>query len=358
MQTYSVACFQLRALTQALTALGLDVPQLATSAGVDLSRASDPDARFPELTLLQLWAAAERAYAGELLGVRAGESVPFGALEIVDYLLGASATVADAFHGIARFAALCDSGVRYTIEPGSCDDGDQGVAVVMHHPYGFELWPVSCVEYLWTLVRTRLRLRLGERVRPTLRLRHAPAGSPSTYRRALGNVVFGCARSELVFSSEDWTRANPGADPALATLLGRYAAQLIERLPRSEDPLELTRCALITRLRSGEPTLERVAGDLGVTGRTLQRRLVEQGSSFKELLDEVRRELACAYLKKSSISLSEIAYLLGYSDASAFNRAFRRWVDETPAEYRHSAGTDPLHTLARAVPEALAAARS
>ena len=336
MQTYSVACFQLRALTQALTALGLDVPRLAASAGVDLARASDPDARFPELTLLQLWTAAERAYPGDLLGVRAGEAVPFGALEIVDYLLGASASVADAFEGIARFAELCDSGVRYAIEPRTHDDGGQGVAVIMHHPYGFELWPTSCVEYLWTLMRSRLRLRLGESVRPTLRLGHAPAGPLPVYRRALGHVVFGCARSELVFSAEDWTRPNPGADAALAALLARYATQLIERLPRSGDPLELTRSALTTRLRAGEPTLERVAADLGMTGRTLQRRLVDRGSSFKELLDDVRRELACAYLKRSSVSLSEVAYLLGYSDASAFNRAFRRWADMTPAEYRKS----------------------
>ena len=92
---------------------------------------------------------------------------------------------------------------------------------------------------------------------------------------------------------------------------------------------------LITNLLpSGQPKIDAVAQELGMSSRTLMRRLADQGLTYKSLLDEVRRKLALQYLKDRRINLKQVAYLLGYSEASAFYHAFRRWTGSTPVQHR------------------------
>ena len=87
---------------------------------------------------------------------------------------------------------------------------------------------------------------------------------------------------------------------------------------------------LAASLRNGRPNLAQVAQDLGLSSRTLQRRLREQGFVFGQLVEEVRRRLAQSYLDEGRLSVSEVAYLLGYSELSAFSRAYRRWTGAAP----------------------------
>ncbi|MDP0491665.1 MAG: helix-turn-helix transcriptional regulator [Verrucomicrobiota bacterium JB023] len=87
-------------------------------------------------------------------------------------------------------------------------------------------------------------------------------------------------------------------------------------------------------LSEGVPTVTEIALRLGMSGRTLQRRLADQSLSFKALVDESRRELAERLLKETDYALNEIAFLTGFSEQSAFNRAFKRWGGQTPRSYR------------------------
>jgi AraC-like DNA-binding protein len=94
------------------------------------------------------------------------------------------------------------------------------------------------------------------------------------------------------------------------------------------------RAAIIESLRNGDATIEAVAARLAVTPRTLQRRLAAERYTYKHALDEIRSGLADTYLTATALSLTEITYLLAYSDPSAFSRAFKRWTGATPIEYR------------------------
>jgi AraC-like DNA-binding protein len=96
---------------------------------------------------------------------------------------------------------------------------------------------------------------------------------------------------------------------------------------------EQVRAVLIEQL-AGEVSPALVAAALGMSGRSLQRRLKDFGTSYAELLEETRRELACAYLRSHTYSVTEIAFLLGFDDSSAFARAFRRWTGDTPSGFR------------------------
>lgn len=126
------------------------------------------------------------------------------------------------------------------------------------------------------------------------------------------------------------------SDPGLRMLLENQAEALLRALPsRQEFQTELKE-ALVRSLHEGTPTLERVAGRLAMSPRTLQRRLGELDLNFQHLLDRTRAELARGYLLEGHLTLSEIALLLGYSEQSAFNRAFKRWTGQTPKSLRKS----------------------
>jgi AraC-like DNA-binding protein len=105
-------------------------------------------------------------------------------------------------------------------------------------------------------------------------------------------------------------------------------------MPQADGLMVSVRRAIGETMRHGEPTLGQVAARLALGARTLQRRLKQENLAFKGLIDDTRRQFALRYLRDPANTLSEVSYLLGFSEVSAFNRAFRRWTGSTPSEYR------------------------
>ena len=128
----------------------------------------------------------------------------------------------------------------------------------------------------------------------------------------------------------------PRADAALKGVLDRAATQLLERLPRRDTWTARVREILAAELARGAPTLEQIAYRLGVTERTLRRRLHDEGTSHKEVLAELRLSLAQRHLSERVLSVAEIAFLLGFAEPSAFHKAFRRWTGRAPADCRRA----------------------
>ena len=123
-------------------------------------------------------------------------------------------------------------------------------------------------------------------------------------------------------------------DAALLSMLERQADTLLDELPNTDDFEQDVRRCVARLTREGEPSLERVANEIHVSPRTLHRRLEERGRNFRVVRDDTRRLLADDYLSDPRLQLSEIAQLLGYSEQSAFTRAYRRWTGKTPAAMR------------------------
>jgi len=112
----------------------------------------------------------------------------------------------------------------------------------------------------------------------------------------------------------------------------------LEEMPQEHEVLASVRRAVAESMREGHPSLKRVAKKIAMSPRTLQRQLKEQGMDFKKLVADTRRRFALSYLGNRSHKLTEIAFLLGYSEVSAFNRAFKHWTGSTPLAYRDQAG--------------------
>jgi AraC-like DNA-binding protein len=151
-------------------------------------------------------------------------------------------------------------------------------------------------------------------------------------------VLFGRPEdAALVFAASDLERQVPGADRGLLPIVERHLAASLPPRGEGDAWLEGLRDEISRRICDGQPTIFSLAKRLGLGVRTLQRRLDERGLVFKTLVEEIRRDLALRYLGDEGPSLTEVAFLLGYSEVSAFNRAFRRWTGGTPLSHRKRA---------------------
>ncbi|WP_081992451.1 AraC family transcriptional regulator [Collimonas arenae] len=148
-------------------------------------------------------------------------------------------------------------------------------------------------------------------------------------------VLFEQATTTVRFPLDRLTSPLRQPDASLLHVLEQQAATMLAELPQTDDFEQAVRRCIARLIREGEPELERVANELHVSSRTLQRRLDESGVNFRALREEIRHRLAEHYLLDPRLQLVEIAQLLGYSEQSAFTRAFQRWSGRTPLTYRH-----------------------
>jgi AraC-like DNA-binding protein len=158
-------------------------------------------------------------------------------------------------------------------------------------------------------------------------------------------VHFNADRNALVFRSSDLDRPFVTHNEELLTVIGTHVEAELKARNASAQIGEQVKDTLRRSLAGKRPTLRDVAQELGVSARTLQRRLTDAGITFQQLVEETRRELAHHYLKQRSVELSEAAFLLGYEDANSFFRAFHAWEGTSPSEWRARHGTAATEAL-------------
>jgi len=154
-------------------------------------------------------------------------------------------------------------------------------------------------------------------------------------------VYFASDENAVLLTRGAAARPLRGHDPVLHNELVALAEQRLRQLENESQFRQRVQKILGPMLRGSTPALEQVADALGMASWTLRRKLKEEGTSFQELLDDMRRDLALAYMKDVGLSLGEIAYILGFSTPGAFQRAFKRWTATTPGEYRRGLRSTP-----------------
>jgi AraC-like DNA-binding protein len=333
MRTISVLA--LRPVCLALTALELDAVEVLRRAGVSGELLADPDARIPAEQGLAVFAEATRVTGDPAFGLSAAAAVPAGALEIVDIAARSSPTVGSAIERFANYYALIDDGARIEV----ASHGDK--TTIVHHAPRVVPPPPAAVEMLFGLLVLRTQYLAGKAIPLcVVRFIHdAPPDTAAHERFFRAPVTFGWPRHELTID-RSWLEAPiPSADPDVAGLAERFMRVVVGRLPSSEGLVGRVRSEVLASIASGPPRIEAVAARLGMSKRTLQRKLTELGCPFANIIDEVRREAALALLGRREHSIAEVGYVLGFSEPSAFHRAFRRWTGLAPSEYRRDPGT-------------------
>jgi AraC-like DNA-binding protein len=327
----------LRLFVEALQALGPDWRSILRQCGIDPAQLSDPDLRIPQERFESVWIAARESSADPCIGLHAGERIHAHAVDLLGYLLLSSSTLGA---GLRRF-------VHYqpvlTGEPwvGLTESGS-ALRVRVGAERGAPAFRAIHAEYVAALVIHLLEWVSETRVGAVeARFEHEAACEPADYRRTLRcPVKFLGTRNEIVLDAETLERPSLHADRALERVHEEFGDAL---LARSSHPAitRRVRHALAERLEAEARDLASVARRLGMSARSLQRRLAEEETSFRALLDDARRELARHHLERRATPIEAIAYLTGFSEPSAFTRAVRRWFGLTPAQIRVESGMSP-----------------
>ena len=316
-----------KALCRALDAAGCDSAALLAEAGFDLKSIDGPTARCPLSQTARLWPLAVAATGDPAFGIKVASHIKHTTFHALSYGLSASSTLKEAFERVQRYCHVVSDAVEY--EFSRCGS-----------EYHFIIEPATDVadESVDALVGAYLRMcrsLIGHDFSPLrIELRRPRPAKIEDFRRLLrAPLQFGAARNRLVFDRESMERPLDSGNPELARYNDAIALQYLSQIER-DNIQSRVREVLTERLARGEPSQEDVAELLNMSARTLQRRLGDSGTTYKEILDETRRVLAMAYLSAPQHSVSDVTYLLGFSAASCFTRAFRRWTGQSPSDWR------------------------
>lgn len=330
MRGATVATTSSRALLAACDRLGVDTGQLLAAAGLTAAQVDDPDGRIPGESVAALWQSALDRSGDPGLGLRVALAVPFGAYRVIDFLAASAATVGDGLIRVARYFSLINSALAWQID----DHGasmrmalTKRVPGVLPRPYAEYALAVTILHcrhasgFDWPLLEVTFEFE-------------APP-SDAEHVRAFGCPVrFGQERTELAISRSAWDLRGQAPSSELLRTLEAHADRMVAELGADNVVSAEVARLIAEELHGGDPSLPKIARRMAMSARTVQRRLALEHTSFAAILDETRRHLAQAYVKAPNLALTEIAYLLGFSEQSAFTRAFQRWYGVAPSQLR------------------------
>ena len=310
---------------------GMDRDELMSVVGLSTDKLVDPDSRIRLSSMLKLWRAVIDGLSDPTLGLNVGSSVGVSEMGLVGYAMYHSRDLRSALHRLAHYMRILSEAVVFKIE----ESDEQAMLIWQVHPSMVALR--HPVELGVNLILTMARDITGVDIAPiNINLPSSRPESMTPYRtRFRCPVSFSHPITSITFSREQMDLPAAATDPTLAGYLDELAAKTLAPLvERNKDLVTDVRYTLWSILANGRPDLGGVAREMGISERTLQRHLAEEGSSFSKVLDDLRRDLADEFLIDRNLAVSEVAFLLGYSEPSAFQRAFRRWRGVSPRRFR------------------------
>lgn len=330
---YTVWFRYVKVILNAAEKANLERQALLSAIGLDSSILEDTDARISHEKVHALWREIIRRSGDEAIGLRLVQLVEPESLDVVGYAAYSSPSLGEALTRFIRYSRLIHEGARWTLER----NGD--VMQITHSVPGVHI-PLHggvCQWVLATVVVNIRRMTGLDFVPLMVSFQHQQPEDISVYRELFRSPLeFEQSVNSVTFDAAWLNQPLLKSDPGLCALLDRYAEELLAKLPRRENLVDHVRQEINMGLRGGDPGLDAIAQKLGMSPRTLQRKLKDEGTSHQELLDQMRHELSIHYLQERQMAVCEVAFLLGFSETSAFHRAFKRWTGTTPGEFRRT----------------------
>jgi AraC-like DNA-binding protein len=297
--------------------------------------ASSGDLRVPYRRVAALWEALPAAHGDDAFGLRFAQRVEVGALGVLGYFARCAATLGAAFERVARYHRLLKDPSELSISVSALE-----VRVVEMPPPGEGPYPRHLAEAILAAYVVLARQWTGAPIAArAATFQHARPGGGRAHREVLGcEPIFGAAENALVLAGSVARLPLVTADAALGGYLEAAVSSALAALPAGDALLADVSRAIVAELPDGYPAIDRVARRLAVSSRSLQRRLKERSTRYQDVVDQVRHEAAVRLLGDASLSVEEVAFLLGFSDASGFHRAFRRWTGRAPRRSDHRVG--------------------
>jgi AraC-like DNA-binding protein len=309
---------------------GVPRARLLEALGIDEAALSNQEARVPVEKVFDAWEVAMRTCRDDGLPVEVGRLSSIAAFGLFGYVLYTRPTLAGSLDALARYHDLVNDSGRWSIES---DEGESTITWLRDgdRRLGMRVANEQVLSSFATLAVQHLTERL-EILRVSFR--HAKPRSDQAHVRHFGVAPIWAADVDAVVLPRDALDMKPiGANDVVSAYFASQADQALERLAKAGSWTAQVARVISASLGSGIPTLERVARSLGTTERTARRRLSAEGQTFDALVTSVQKEQAIQLLSGDT-PLRDIAFALGFSDATAFSRAYKRWTGRSPSEAR------------------------
>ena len=324
-----------RLAAQRLRQARIPLQPLLRRVGLSEFQIDTPDARIgvaSQIAFLEL-AAAE---LGEpFLGFKAARDFDLRQTGLLFYVAASSETLGDALERVQRYSSIVNAGVVLKCTA----TGDLRISVryagVARHSDRQQM------EFLVTIVVRICRKLTNRQLTPTaVRLVHRGSSDASEFESFVGcRIDFGEDADEIVFDRQARQLPLVGADPYLNEMLVRYCEEaLSHRLANTSSLRTAIENAITPLLPHGKARIDTIAQELGMSGRTLARKLAADGLTFDEIVDQLRSDLAARYLEERNLAIAQIAWLVGYGGVSPFTHACKRWTGKTPGQIRSASG--------------------
>lgn len=316
---------------QAMLSLGVDTVTVLSRMGITPSILEDRHARTPHDAQALFWSVLEEVTQDPDVGLHLGEHMPVYQGQVLQYLFLSSTTFGDGLSRALNYQRLLSDASHATMAEAQgmaylhVDSLNPNASGLRHLSECMVLGLISFFRYVTDQAFAPAKIEFS----------HACGGSAQEHERVFGcQVQFECAQTRLYFDAQLLSLPSSHAEPELLQLHEKLASEHVAKLERQDVVARVYR-VLGEILETGEVTLDEVANRLAMKPRTLRTRLSEAGTNFNQLLANYRCNLAKRLLTQTGESIDEIVYLTGFSEPSTFYRAFKRWTQMTPIEYRN-----------------------
>ncbi|MBN1654459.1 MAG: AraC family transcriptional regulator ligand-binding domain-containing protein [Deltaproteobacteria bacterium] len=323
-----ILCFSAQTLKPFLAILS-QKPEIPGQL-LETFRDLDPKRRIPISAVLKLLNNAIQLTGDEDLGLRAARAIDSGDFDVLEYAASSSATLREAIEIIQRYIRLLDDSADFSLQYWN---GKASLVLNSILPLNRAATDFRLAGVYRGIFRSISSDEHGIS-EVWFRIRRPEKDQEYTLTFPKATLRFQMPFDAVVFDAELLDAPLINSDPKLHDVLRQHMEVLLSERPRTESLTERVRKLIETELPKGKTNAVHIASILDMSRRTLTRRLEQEGTSYKTLLDDLRRRLALRYLETTRMDMGKIAYLLGFSQTTAFHRAFRRWTDYTPHKYR------------------------
>jgi AraC-like DNA-binding protein len=328
---YSAITSWARLIWEALRTYQIDGDEVFREVGLDPAALEDPNGRYPVTGMVRLWELARERSGDPCFGLTAATQWRPTTWHGLGFAWLASGTLEQAYRRLERYSAIFTTAANIRLTERS---DDFCLTVATQHDISAE--PVGAViDAFVSIVIHMSRVVYGPDFRPLgVELIHEGSGCRQKRREFFGSPVeYQATQNALTVSKHVVRRALASGNAELAHANERVIKDYLAQIGGGPTAMQV-RAQIIRDLSSGAVRAETVAAELNMSSRTLQRRLHDEGASYTTVLDDTRRELARRLIEEQTMTLSEISYLLGFSEVSSFSRSFRRWMGQSPTDYR------------------------
>ena len=325
-------------------AAGIDVAPLMVKAGVTREQVENDSVWLTVEGQIRFVELVANALHDDFLGFHVAQSCDLREMGLLYYVAASSESLGDALRRLERYSRIANEGVALRVREG------EDLVVTFHYVGVARLSDRHQIESFLTLLVRLARQLTNSRLLPSrVSICHRRQGGCPELDTFLGcDVVFGADTDEVAFPGTAKEMPVVDADPHLNKLLIKYAEEAHSHRDGGGGTFQVgLENAIAPLLPHGKARLAEISRRIGMSPRTLARRLASEGLTFAGILTELKTDLARRYLKEEDLAISQIAWLLGYQEASAFTHAFKRWTGKTPREARAQKETAHVESAVR-----------